>query len=135
MKSESSEGPSIVSLYNLYPSAAIVGQAAPGYSSGQALQKLEKIAGPLLPKGVGTSWTSMSYQEKLAGNSIYYVFALGLLLVYLVLAGQYESWITPLAVILAVPLALLGTVVFLKSVGLPNNIYVQIGIVLLIALS
>ena len=135
VKSESSEGPSIVSLYNLYPSAAIVGQAAPGYSSGQALQKLEKIAGPLLPKGVSTSWTSMSYQEKLAGNSIYYVFALGLLLVYLVLAGQYESWITPLAVILAVPLALLGTVIFLKSVGLPNNIYVQIGIVLLIALS
>jgi HAE1 family hydrophobic/amphiphilic exporter-1 len=135
VKSESSEGPSIVSLYNLYPSAAIVGQAAPGYSSGQALQKLEKIAKPVLPTGISTSWTSMSYQEKLAGNSIYYVFTLGLLLVYLVLAGQYESWITPLAVILAVPLALLGTVIFLKAVGLPNNIYVQIGIVLLIALS
>jgi HAE1 family hydrophobic/amphiphilic exporter-1 len=135
VKSEKSEGPSIVSLYNLYPSAAIIGQAAHGYSSGQALESLEKIATDVLPSGINTSWTSMSYQEKLAGNSIYFVFGLGLLLVYFVLAGQYENWITPLAVILAVPLALLGTVVVLKALGLPNNIYVQIGIVLLIALS
>lgn len=135
VKSEKSEGPSIISLYNLYPSAAIIGQAAPGYSSGEALHKLEKIASSRLPSGTSTAWTSMSYQEKLAGNSIYFVFGLGLLLVYFVLAGQYESWITPFAVILAVPLALLGTVAFLKTFGLPNNIYVQIGIVLLIALS
>ncbi|MFZ4116647.1 MAG: efflux RND transporter permease subunit, partial [Chthoniobacterales bacterium] len=135
VKSEQSEGPSIVSLYNLYPSAAIIGQAAHGYSSGQALESLEKIATNILPSGLNTSWTSMSYQEKLAGNSIYFIFGLGLLLVYFVLAGQYENWITPLAVILAVPLALLGTVIVLKALGLPNNIYVQIGIVLLIALS
>lgn len=133
--SETCEGPAIVSLYNLYPSAAIVGGAARGYSSGQALISLQEIANSVLPAGMHTEWTSMSYQEKLAGNSIYFVFALGLLLVYFVLSGQYESWITPLAVILAVPLALLGTVVVLKALGVANNIYVQIGIVLLIALS
>lgn len=135
VKSETSEGPSIISLYNLYPSASILGEAAPGFSSGQAMQSLKEISNELLPGGISTSWTSISYQEKLAKDSIYFIFALGLLLVYFVLAGQYESWITPFAVILAVPLALLGTVVTLKSLGVANNIYVQIGIVLLIALS
>ncbi|MFI0348171.1 MAG: efflux RND transporter permease subunit, partial [Chthoniobacterales bacterium] len=135
VKSERSMGPSIVSLYNLYPSAAIIGQAAFGYSSGQAIQLMEETAHQVLPPNVKTTWTSMSYQEKLAGSSIYFVFALGMLLVYFVLAGQYESWITPLAVILAIPLSLLGTVGIMKLIGLPNNIYVQIGIVLLIALA
>ncbi len=135
LKTEKSEGPSIISLYNLYPSAAIIGAAARGYSSGQALLKLEKITTRLLPSGLKTAWTSMSYQEKLAGNSIYFVFGLGLLLVYFVLAGQYENWMTPFAAILAVPLALLGTVIVLKVLQIPNNLYVQIGIVLLIALS
>jgi HAE1 family hydrophobic/amphiphilic exporter-1 len=135
VKSETSEGPAIISLYNLYPSAAIIGQAARGFSSGEALENLEEISDSLLPSGISTSWTSISYQEKLAKNSIYFVFGLGLLLVYFVLAGQYESWITPFAVILAVPLALLGTVATLKILGIANNIYVQIGIVLLIALS
>lgn len=133
--SRKSLGPSIVSLYNLYPSAALIGQAAPGYSSGQAMKIMEQTAHDILPSSVKTSWTSMSYQEKLAGSSIYFVFGLGLLLVYFVLAGQYESWIIPLAVIFAVPLALLGTVIVLKALGIPNNIYVQIGLVLLIALA
>ncbi len=135
VKAETSQGPSIISLYNLYPSAAIIGQAARGYSSGQALELLDQTAAKILPPEIKTAWTGMSYQEKLAGNSIYYVFALGILLVYFVLAGQYESWITPLAVILAVPLALLGTVSVISALGGANNIYVQIGIVLLIALS
>ncbi len=135
VKAETSQGPSIISLYNLYPSAAIIGQAAHGYSSGQALQLLDQTASKILSPQIKTAWTAMSYQEKLAGNSIYYVFALGILLVYFVLAGQYESWITPLAVILAVPLALLGTVAVISGLGGANNIYVQIGIVLLIALS
>jgi HAE1 family hydrophobic/amphiphilic exporter-1 len=80
-------------------------------------------------------WTAMSYQEKLASNSTWFIFALALLLVYFVLAGQYESWITPAAVILGVPLALLGTVGALSALGVANNLYVQIGLVLLIALS
>src|SRR5262245_66511360 len=77
----------------------------------------------------------MSYQEKLVGNQIYYIFALAMLLVYLVLAGQYESWFLPIAVLLAVPLSLVGPVVALKGLGLDNNLYTQIGLVLLIALS
>ena len=77
----------------------------------------------------------MSLQEKIAGNAVYYIFGLSILLVFFMLAGQYESWITPLAVILAVPMALLGTVAALIGLGVPNNMYVQIGLVLLIALS
>jgi hydrophobic/amphiphilic exporter-1 (mainly G- bacteria), HAE1 family len=99
---------------------------------------MEQIAAHSLPPGVGYEWTAMSYQEKVVGNQMYLAFALALLLVYLVLAGQYESWYTPLAVILATPLALIGPVVVLnalKSVGFANSLYVQIGLVLLIALS
>jgi len=128
-------GPSVISLYNLYPTAAIIGSAAPGYSSGQALGALEKIAARILPQGMKFQWTALSYQEKLTGASTVLVFALAMVLVYFVLAGQYESWILPLAVIFAIPLALLGTVAALRLTGLPNNLYVQIGLVLLIALS
>ena len=88
-----------------------------------------------LPRGMAFEWTAMSYQERLVGSSAYFIFALSILLVYFVLAGQYESWITPAAVILAVPMALLGTVSALRAAGFDNNIYVQIGLVLLIALS
>jgi len=88
-----------------------------------------------MPSGMAYAWTGLSYQEKLAGSAAVVIFALSILLVYLVLAGQYESWLLPLSVIGAVPLALLGTVGALLAVGLPNNIYVQIGLVLLIALS
>ena len=128
-------GPSTISLYDIYPSASIIGVPSHGTSSGEALEELQKIADEELLSGAKTSWTALSYQEKLAGSSTYLVFGLALLLVYLVLAGQYESWITPIAVILAVPLALLGTVIALGGTGLANNIYVQIGLVLLIALS
>jgi HAE1 family hydrophobic/amphiphilic exporter-1 len=128
-------GTSVVSLYNLFPAATINGTPAPGYSSGQALDAMEKIAQRALPRGMGYEWTAMSYQEKLVGSSAYFIFALSILLVYFVLAGQYESWITPGAVILAVPMALLGTAAALVGVGYSNNIYVQIGLVLLIALS
>jgi HAE1 family hydrophobic/amphiphilic exporter-1 len=129
------QGPSLISLYNLYPSATIVGAAAPGFSSGQALSIMEQIADATLPRGTGYEWTAMSYQEKIVGNQIYYVFGLALLLVYFVLAGQYESWIAPFGVILAVPLALLGTVAALTGLGLANNLYTQIGLILLIALA
>jgi HAE1 family hydrophobic/amphiphilic exporter-1 len=132
---EPTQGPSVITLYNLYPSATINGAANEGFSSGQALQTLEDIANKTLASGMSYEWTAMSYQEKLVGNSVYFIFALAILLVYFVLAGQYESWITPGAVILAVPLALLGTVGALLGLGVANNIYVQIGLVLLIALS
>jgi HAE1 family hydrophobic/amphiphilic exporter-1 len=129
------QGPSVITLYNLYPSATINGAANDAFSSGQALEVMENIAKKTLPAGITYEWTAMSYQEKLVGSSTYFIFALASLLVYFVLAGQYESWITPAAVILAVPLALLGTVAALLKLGVANNLYVQIGLVLLIALS
>jgi HAE1 family hydrophobic/amphiphilic exporter-1 len=128
-------GPSMISLYNLYPSAGIIGLPARGISSGQTIKLMEEIAARTLPPGVGYSWTAMSYQEKIVGNQIYLVFGLALLLVYLVLAGQYESWYAPISVLLAVPLSLVGPVLVFAALKVDNNLYVQIGLVLLIALS
>jgi hydrophobic/amphiphilic exporter-1 (mainly G- bacteria), HAE1 family len=132
---KSTQGPALISLYNLFPTATINGSTTPAFSSGQGLDVMQGIADRTLGPGMEFEWTAMSYQEKLVGSSTYFIFALGILLVYFVLAGQYESWITPGAVILAVPLALLGTVVALRGLGLANNIYTQIGLVLLTALS
>jgi HAE1 family hydrophobic/amphiphilic exporter-1 len=128
-------GPALIPLFNLNPSATINGVAAPGYSSGQALKLMEEIASATLPPGMSFGWTGVSYQEAAIGNQSYWIFALALLLVLMVLAGQYESWSAPLAVVIAVPLALLGTVAALTIAGVANNIYTQIGLVLLIALS
>jgi hydrophobic/amphiphilic exporter-1 (mainly G- bacteria), HAE1 family len=128
-------GPSLISLYNLYPSATIVGLPAQGYSSGQSLGLMEQVAAKTLPPGAGFEWTAMSYQEKAVSNQIYYTFGLAMLLVYLVLAGQYESWLTPISVLLAVPLSLLGPTIVLEGLQIDNNLYVQIGLILLIALS
>lgn len=128
-------GPSVIQLYNLFPSASLIGSARHGFSSGESLKTMESIALRLLPQGMKYQWTALSYQEKLAGSSTVLVFGLAMILVYLLLAGQYESWILPLAVIVAIPLALLGTVAALRLTGIPNNLYVQIGLVMLIALS
>ncbi|MGC1447464.1 MAG: efflux RND transporter permease subunit [Xanthobacteraceae bacterium] len=128
-------GPPLISLYNLYPSSTIVGLPAAGFSSGQAIHLMEENAAKTLPPGTGSEWTAMSYQEKVVGNQMYFVFAMAMLLVYLVLAGQYESWYAPLAVILSVPLALTGPVLVLEGLRIDNNLYTQIGLILLIALS
>src|SRR5262249_55236126 len=128
-------GPSLISLYNLYPAATVIGLPAPGFSSGEAIRLMEQIAAQTLPPGMGTEWTAMSYQEKVVGGQIYYVFALAVLLVYLVLAGQYESWYAPIAVVLAVPLSLIGPMAVLTALKIDNNLYTQIGLILLIALS
>jgi hydrophobic/amphiphilic exporter-1 (mainly G- bacteria), HAE1 family len=128
-------GPSLISLYNLYPSASVIGLPATGYSSGQSMTLMEEIAAKTLPPGTGYEWTAMSYQEKVVGGQIYLAFGLALLLVYLVLAGQYESWYAPISVILAVPLSLLGPMIVLTGLRIENNLYTQIGIILLIALS
>ena len=128
-------GPAVITLYNLRPTATLNGAARDGYSSGQALEVMEAIARQRIPPGMTYEWTAMSYQEKLAAGSSVWVFGLSLLLVFLVLAGQFENWLTPLAVILAVPLALVGTAWALLALGVANNLYVQIGLVLLIALS
>ncbi|MDQ1333619.1 MAG: hydrophobic/amphiphilic exporter (mainly bacteria), family [Thermodesulfobacteriota bacterium] len=128
-------GPAIISLYNLFLTSPISGQAAPGFSSGQAMALMEQMAKEKLPPDMGFEWTAMSYQEKLVGNQALFVLALSVLLVFLVLAAQYESWTSPAAVILVVPLALLGTVIALIVRGFDNDIYTQIGIILLVALS
>jgi HAE1 family hydrophobic/amphiphilic exporter-1 len=128
-------GPQTILRYNLYPSASITGAAAPGFSSGQALNLMEQLADVKLPSSMGYEWTGMSYQEKKVGSEAILVFALAITLVLLVLAAQYESWTSPVAVIMVVPLAVLGTVIALWSRGFDNNVYTQIGIVLLIALA
>ena len=128
-------GAPLISLYNLYPSAAIVGSPAEGFSSGEGIALMDEIAKAILPPGTGYEWTAMAFQENILGNQMLYVFALSILLVYLCLAGQYESWVAPLAVIMAVPLSLIGPAIALAAVGLPNNLYTQIGLMLLIALS
>ena len=132
---ESSFGPETIGRYNLYPTAAITGSAAPGRSSGEALRRFEEIAATKLPPGMGTEWTAMSFQEKRVGGQALWVYSLAIVLVYLVLAFLYESWLLPLAVILVVPLGLLGSVAALWLRGLENNVYTQIGMVLIIALA
>ncbi len=128
-------GPQTVLRYNLYPSSAITGEAAAGYSSGQALDLMEQLAETKLPNSMGFEWTGISFQEKRVGSESILVFALAILLVFLVLAAQYESWAMPAAVILVVPLALLGTIAALLARQFDNNVYTQIGIVLLIGLA
>jgi hydrophobic/amphiphilic exporter-1 (mainly G- bacteria), HAE1 family len=132
---QSAVGAPIISLYNLYPSAAIVGSPAPGFSSGEAMELMDDMANRTLPPGTSHEWTAMSYQENIVGNQLMLVFALAIVLVYLCLAGQYESWIAPISVILAVPLSLIGPAIALGSLGAANNMYTQIGLMLLIALS
>jgi HAE1 family hydrophobic/amphiphilic exporter-1 len=127
--------PGLISLYNLYPAATILGQPAAGFSSGEALSLMDQIAADVLPPGTASEWTAMSYQEQLVSGQIYMVFGLAMLLVYLLLAAQYESWIAPMAVVVAVPLALVGPVLVLHGLGVANNLYTQIGLVLLIALA
>ncbi len=132
---EKTIGPQIISRYNLFPTAAITGSAAPGYSSGQALAKMEEIADKHLPQTMGYEWTAVAYQEQRVGGQAYLVFGMATLLVYFVLAAQYESWILPLAVILVVPLGILGAAMAVTAKSFDNNIYTQIGVVLIIALA
>ena len=135
IKIEPVVGPPLISLYNLYPSSSIIGLPAAGFSSGEAIRLMDENAASTLPPGTGSEWTAMSYQEKIVGNQMYFVFAMAMVLVYLVLAAQYESWYAPLAVIFSVPLALTGPVLVLEMLRIDNNLYIQIGIILLIALS
>ncbi len=123
-----------VTRYNMYPSATINGQAAPGASSGDAMGLMEQIAADKLAPGLGHEWTAMSYQEQRAGGQALFVFGFGLLVVYLILAAQYESWSAPLAVVLSVPLVVVGAMAALFYRGLDNNVFTQIGLVLLIGL-
>jgi HAE1 family hydrophobic/amphiphilic exporter-1 len=128
-------GPSRVDRYNLYTSALILGEPADGVSSGQAIQLMENLATKELPPGIGYQWTGMAFQEKKGGGQAVVVFALAILVVLLILAAQYESLTDPIAVVLVVPLAVLGAVVGLMLRGMDNNVYTQVGLVLLVGLA
>jgi len=128
-------GPQNIAHYNLYRSIQINGSAAPGHSSGEAMAAMEEIADRVLPSAYGYDWSGMSFQEKLAGNGQVIVFVFVALVVFLVLAAQYESWILPLMILLSVPVVMIGAMGALQFAGLPLNVYAQVGLVLLIALA
>ncbi|MAT69952.1 MAG: hydrophobe/amphiphile efflux-1 family RND transporter [Planctomycetaceae bacterium] len=134
-------GPQVLQRFNLYPTAQVNGGPAPGFSSGQAMRLMEAAAEEALPEGMGYEWAGMSYQEKklMEAESVVesqgFTLALSIVLVFLVLAAQYESWTSPAAVIAVVPLAALGVVGMLMFRGADNNVYTQIGLVLLVALA
>ena len=130
-----SQGSELITRYNLYPAAAIFGSAAPGFSSGQALKLMERLAADVLPQGMGYDWTATSYQESRVGNQAYFIHAMSIILVFMVLAALYESWTSPAAVILVVPMALVGVLLGLFIRGFDNNLYTEIGLVLMIALA
>jgi hydrophobe/amphiphile efflux-1 (HAE1) family protein len=128
-------GPSLVQRYNMYVSVPIQGRAAPGVSTGSALDAMEQVAAKVLPPGTSFDWTELSYQERNTGNTATYIFILSVVFVFLALAAQYESWTLPLAIILIVPLAILAALVGVHLRGLDNNILVQIGLIVLIGLA
>ncbi|MBY0258727.1 efflux RND transporter permease subunit [Methylobacterium sp.] len=128
-------GPQIVQRFNLYYSVPVQGTAKPGISTGQALDAMEAIAKDTLPDGYSYDWTEIAYQQKAAGNTAIYVFALGVLLVFLVLAAQYESWALPLAILLVVPTGVLAALFGVQLRGQDNNILTQIGLIVLIGLA
>lgn len=128
-------GPQTILRYNMYQAARISGAAAPGHSSGEAMAALERVAKNSLPDGYKYEWTDMSFQEKEAAGKAGLIFAVSLLFIYFFLVGQYESWMIPIAIMLSVPVALLGALLFLYFMGIENNIYTQIGFVLLFGIT
>jgi HAE1 family hydrophobic/amphiphilic exporter-1 len=127
-------GPLSINRFNLYPGATLTGSPTPGTSSGEALAELERIAARVLPPTMGYQWSGVTYQQLAAGNLAPIIFGLAFIFVYLFLVAQYESWTVPLSVLLAVPMAILGAAVFTMARGMDNNIYTQIGLVLLIGI-
>ena len=127
-------GPGTIRRFNMFTSTTISGEAAPGYSSGQAMAILEEIASKHLPKNIGVEWSGLSYQEKHVSGQTAYILALALLFVFLFLAAQYESWSIPIAVILSLPIAGVGAYLGNGICGLENHIYFQIGLVMLVGL-
>ncbi|WP_319543314.1 multidrug efflux RND transporter permease subunit [uncultured Pseudodesulfovibrio sp.] len=134
-KSTRTVGPEYVQRYNIYRTVEMTVSPAPGYSSGQAMAALERTANATLPLGYGYDWSGIAYQEKAAGGDTALVFALAIIMVFLVLAAQYESWATPFAVILCVPLGIFGAMASQWIRGLDNNVYAQIGLIMLIGLA
>lgn len=134
MKIKKDLGPNEITRYNLYNSAAIRGLPAPGYTSGDAIQAIKEVAAEKLPRGYDIAWEGLSYDEAQRGSESLYIFAVVLIFVYLVLAAQYESFLLPLAVILSLPVGIFGSMLLLKLMGLANDVYAQIGLIMLVGL-
>ena len=135
MTVKQSYGPDQVTHYNGYPAADINGSAAPGVSSGEAVAIMERLAAETLPNGISADWTELTFQQKLAGNTAVFVFPLCVLLVFLVLAAQYESWSLPLVIILIVPMTLLSAIAGVWITRGDNNVFTQIGLLVLVGLA
>ncbi|AEA45833.1 efflux RND transporter permease subunit [Fluviicola taffensis] len=127
-------GPEQLTRYNMYVSAMLNGEAADGFSSGEAIQAIEETAAKHLPRGFDYEWSGMTREEVLSGSQVFYIFGICLLFVYLLLAAQYESFLLPLPVLLFLPIGIFGSLFFLKILGLDNNIYAQVAMVMLIGL-
>lgn len=127
-------GVDLTTRYNMFPSAELTGAAAPGFSSGSSIKAIQKVAKEKLPNGFAIDWAGISRDEVLAGNEAVYIFLICLLFVYLLLAAQYESFLLPLPVILSLPTGIFGAFVFLATLGLENNIYAQVAMIMLIGL-
>lgn len=134
MKIQKRQGMNEINRYNLYTTAIIQGAPATGYSSGQAIDAIKEVAETTLPHGYGIGWQGLAYDEASKGNTAIYIFAIVVIFVYLVLVGQYESFILPLAVLVSLPVGLFGSFLMLKSMGLANDVYCQIGLVMLVGL-
>ncbi|RFC49303.1 MAG: hydrophobic/amphiphilic exporter-1, HAE1 family [Verrucomicrobia bacterium] len=130
------QGLNEIDRFNLYPAAIIQGAPAPGFSTGQAIKAVQEVAADpnVVPRGYGIDWSGLSYDESRKGNEAIYIFLIVVAFVYLVLVAQYESFIIPLAVILSLPVGIFGSFLFLKVMGLANDVYAQIGLVMLVGL-
>ncbi|RJT48324.1 efflux RND transporter permease subunit [Legionella taurinensis] len=132
---ENTVGPTRWPRYNLYNAIDLLGDIAPGYSTGDTLATMENLAAQYLPDGIGYEWTEIAYQQKAVGHTAIIAFVLSVIFVFLVLAALYESWILPLAVILIVPMCLFSSMIGIKLLGMENNIMTQIGFIILIGLA
>jgi multidrug efflux pump len=128
-------GPDLMTRFNNFPAAKIMGDAAPGFSSGQAIAAMERAAAKVLPAGYTFAWSGQAYEEKKAGGTSFLVFVFGLIMVFLILAAQYEKWSLPFGVILAVPFAIFGALLAIWMRGIENDVYFQIGLITLIGLA
>ncbi|WP_324671291.1 efflux RND transporter permease subunit [Hymenobacter sp. GOD-10R] len=134
MKIVKSQGANEINRYNMYPTASIRGDAAQGFSSGEAIKAVQEVAAKTLPRGYDIDWGGLSKDEVGRGNEAVYIFLVVLAFVYLVLAAQYESFLLPLAVIFSLPAGVFGSFLLIKTMGLANNIYAQVGLVMLVGL-
>jgi multidrug efflux pump len=128
-------GPDLITRFNNFPAVKITANAAPGYSSGQAMDALKEVGAGVLPSDYGIAWSGEAFEEQSSGSSSALVFGFGIVMVFLILAAQYEKWSLPIGVLLAVPFALFGALVAILWRGLDNNVYFQIGLTMLVALA